>query len=38
MNRFRILKIGNTNLEYEELSTGLRGTAPLEDQGGQLTQ
>jgi hypothetical protein len=33
LNRFRILKIGNANLEYEEISTGLRGTAPLEDQG-----
>jgi hypothetical protein len=34
MNRFRILKIGNTNLDYEEISSGLRGTAILEDQGG----
>jgi hypothetical protein len=34
MNRFRILKIGNTNLDYEEVSSGLRGTAILEDQGG----
>ena len=34
MNRFRILKIGTTNLDYEEVSTGLRGTAILEDQGG----
>jgi hypothetical protein len=34
MNRFRILKIGNANLEYEEISSGLRGTANLEDQGG----
>lgn len=34
MNRFRILKIGNANLEYEEVSSGLRGTAILEDQGG----
>ena len=34
MNRFRILRIGNTNLEYEEVSSGLRGTANLEDQGG----
>jgi hypothetical protein len=33
MNRFRILRIGNTSIEYEELSSGLRGTAPLEDQG-----
>jgi hypothetical protein len=34
LNRFRILKIGNANLEYEEVSTGLRGTANLEEQGG----
>jgi len=32
LNRFRILRIGNANLEYEELSTGLRGTAILEEQ------
>src|SRR5229473_1459955 len=29
LNRFRILRIGNTSLEYEEVATGLRGTAPL---------
>jgi hypothetical protein len=34
MNRFRILKIGNANLEYEEVSSGLRGTANLEEQAG----
>jgi hypothetical protein len=34
MSRFRILKIGNTNLEYEEVSSGLRGTAILEEQAG----
>jgi hypothetical protein len=34
LNRFRINKIGNTSLEYEDTSTGLRGTAPLEEQGG----
>jgi len=34
MNRFRILKIGNTNLDYEEISSGLRGTAILEEQAG----
>ena len=33
LNRFRILKIGNANLEYEEVSSGLRGTANLEEQG-----
>jgi hypothetical protein len=31
MNRFRILKIGNANLDYED-SAGLRGQAPLEEQ------
>jgi hypothetical protein len=31
LNRFRILKINNSNVEYEEISTGLRGTAPLEE-------
>src|SRR5882724_7365190 len=34
MNRFRILKIGNANLDYEEVSSGLRGTAILEEQAG----
>jgi hypothetical protein len=34
MNRFRILKIGNASLEYEEISSGLRGTASLEEQAG----
>ncbi len=34
LNRFRILRIGNANLEYEEVSSGLRGTANLEEQGG----
>jgi hypothetical protein len=33
LNRFRILKIGNANLEYEEVSSGLRGTAIIEEQG-----
>jgi hypothetical protein len=33
MNRFRILKIGNSSLDYEEVSSGLRGTAILEEQG-----
>lgn len=32
LNRFRVLRIGNANLEFEEVSTGLRGTAPLEEQ------
>ena len=34
LNRFRILKVGNATLEFEELSTGRRGTAPLEEQAG----
>ncbi len=34
MNRFRILKIGNANLEFEEVSSGRIGTAPLEEQAG----
>src|SRR5215470_14651482 len=33
MGRFRILRIGKTNLEYEQLSSGLRGTAILEEAG-----
>ena len=32
LNRFRILRIGNANLEFEEISTGLRGTANLDEQ------
>lgn len=32
LNRFRILKIGNASLEFEEVSTGRKGTAPLEEQ------
>ena len=36
LGRYRILKINNTNLEFEELATGRRGTTPLmEDQAGQ---
>jgi hypothetical protein len=33
LGRFRILHIGNSSLEYEELANGLRGTAMLEEQG-----
>jgi hypothetical protein len=33
LNRFRILKVNNASLDYEEISSGLRGTAPLEEQG-----
>jgi hypothetical protein len=32
LNRFRILRIGNASLEFEEISTGRTGTAPLEEQ------
>jgi hypothetical protein len=32
LNRFRILRIGNSSVEYEEISNGLRGTTPLEEQ------
>ncbi len=34
LNRFRILKIGNASLEFEEVSSGRKGTAPLEEQAG----
>ena len=35
MNRFRILRIGNGNLEFEEVSSKCTiGTAPLEEQAG----
>jgi hypothetical protein len=33
IGRFRILKINNATLEFEELSTGQRGQKILEDQG-----
>jgi hypothetical protein len=32
LKRFRITRIGNANLEFEEISTGRVGTAPLEEQ------
>lgn len=38
LNRFRILKIGNANLEFEEISTGLRGTAALDEQAAPPSQ
>jgi len=34
LKRFRILRIGNANLEFEEISSGRIGTAPLEEQAG----
>jgi hypothetical protein len=33
MGRYRVLKIGNANLEFEEISTGRRASAALEEQG-----
>lgn len=33
MGRYRIMKIGNASLEFEEVGTGRRGSATLEDQG-----
>jgi hypothetical protein len=33
LGRYRILKIGNANLEFEEISTGRRANAALEEQG-----
>lgn len=34
LKRFRILRIGNASLEFEEISSGRIGTAPLEEQAG----
>jgi hypothetical protein len=33
LNRFRILKINNATLEFEEISSGRQGTVTLEEQG-----
>jgi len=38
LNRFRILKVGNASLEFEEVSSGRRGTAILEEQGAPSSQ
>jgi hypothetical protein len=32
LGRYRILKVGNVNLQFQEISSGLPGTAPLEEQ------
>lgn len=32
LGRYRILKVGNANLEFQEISSGLPGTMPLEEQ------
>ncbi|MGC1367859.1 MAG: hypothetical protein WA829_19360 [Candidatus Acidiferrum sp.] len=31
LGRYRILKVGNSNLEFQEISSGLHGTMPLEE-------
>jgi len=33
LGRYRIVKINNTNLEFEEVGSGRRGSAQLEEQG-----
>jgi len=32
LGRFRIVKVGNTNLEFQEISSGLPGSTPLDEQ------
>jgi hypothetical protein len=32
LGRYRILRVGNSSLEFQEISTGLPGTTPLEEQ------
>lgn len=32
LNRYRVLRIGNANLEFEEISSGRTGTAPLSEE------
>lgn len=34
LKRFRILRIGNASVEFEEISSGRTATAPLEEQAG----
>lgn len=34
LKRFRIIRIGNDHIEFEEISTGRVGTSPLDEQGG----
>ena len=34
LGRFRIIKISNANIEFEEIASGKRNTAPLEEQSG----
>ena len=37
LGRYRILKVGNANLEFQEISSGLHGTTPLEEQAAPPT-
>jgi len=32
LGRYRILKVGNSNLEFQEISSGLPGSMPLDEQ------
>jgi hypothetical protein len=32
LGRYRIMKVGNSNLEFQEISSGLPGSMPLEEQ------
>jgi hypothetical protein len=34
LGKYRIVKIGNANLDFEELATGRRGSTTLDEQGG----
>jgi len=34
LQRFRILRIGNASVEFQEISSGRTATAPLEEQAG----
>jgi hypothetical protein len=39
LNRYRVLRIRNANLEFEEISSGRTGTAPLvEEQAGEIVR
>lgn len=34
LGRYRILRVGNSNLEFQDISSGLHGTTPLEVEAG----
>jgi hypothetical protein len=34
LGRYRILRVGNASLEFQEISSGLHGSTPLEEQAG----